>query len=102
VEFLMRNETWDAVQACERGLVGEVVDDEALPAAARALAAQLAAGPTRAFGEIKNLLLSTWEQPIEAQMEQEARAMARVCRTDDAWTGITEVAARRVPRFRGR
>jgi 2-(1,2-epoxy-1,2-dihydrophenyl)acetyl-CoA isomerase len=44
---------------------------------------------------------STWEQPIEAQMEREARAMARVCRTDDAWAGITDVAARRVPQFRG-
>ena len=26
-------------------------------------------------------------------MEREARAMAGVCRTDDAWTGVTEVAA---------
>jgi 2-(1,2-epoxy-1,2-dihydrophenyl)acetyl-CoA isomerase len=34
-------------------------------------------------------------------MELEARAMARVCRTDDAWTGVTEVAARRKPIFTG-
>lgn len=101
-EFLMRNQTWTAGEALDRGLVSEVVDDADLAGAARALAAELAAGPTRAFGEIKNLLLSTWEQPIEAQMELEARAMARVCRTEDAWTGVTEVAARRVPRFQGR
>jgi hypothetical protein len=69
--------------------------------AAGALAEELAAGPTAAFGEIKNLPLSTWEQPIEAQMELEARAMARVCRTDDAWTGVTEVADRCTPEFRG-
>jgi 2-(1,2-epoxy-1,2-dihydrophenyl)acetyl-CoA isomerase len=100
-EFLMRNQTWTSAQALEYGLVSEVVEDADLPAAARALAAELARGPTRAFGEIKNLLLSTWEQPIEAQMEREARAMARVCRTDDAWAGITDVAARRVPQFRG-
>ncbi len=99
-EFLMRNQTWTAEQAHGYGLVSEVVDD--LDAAAHDLATELAAGPTRSFGEIKNLLLSTWEQPIEAQMELEARAMARVCRTEDAWTGVTEVAARRVPRFRGR
>lgn len=101
-EFLMRNQTWTAQQAHAHGLVGEVVEDAELPRAARALAAELAAGPTAAFGEIKNLLLSTWEQPIEAQMELEARAMARVCRTDDAWTGVTEVAGRRTPLFRGR
>ena len=100
-EFLMRNQTWTAEQAAANGLVTEVVEDEALPAAALALATELAAGPTASFGEIKNLLLSTWEQPIEAQMELEARAMARVCRTDDAWTGVTEVAARRKPEFRG-
>ncbi|RZT86722.1 enoyl-CoA hydratase /trans-2,cis-3 decenoyl-[acyl-carrier-protein] isomerase [Pseudonocardia sediminis] len=101
-EFLMRNQTWTAAQAHERGLVSDVVDDGELPGAALALAAELAQGPTRSFGEIKNLLLSTWEQPIEAQMELEARAMARACRTEDAWAGVTEVAARRVPRFQGR
>jgi 2-(1,2-epoxy-1,2-dihydrophenyl)acetyl-CoA isomerase len=100
-EFLMRNQTWSAAEAHGHGLVSEVVEDGDLPAAAAALAAELAAGPTASFGEIKNLLLSTWEQPIEAQMEREARAMARVCRTDDAWTGVTEVAARRRPVFRG-
>ena len=41
-----------------------------------------------AFGEIKNLLLSTGSLPIEAQMEQEARAIARVTRSEDAWNGI--------------
>jgi 2-(1,2-epoxy-1,2-dihydrophenyl)acetyl-CoA isomerase len=100
-EFLMRNQTWSAEQALANGLVSEVVEDDALPEHALALANELAAGPTASFGEIKNLLLSTWEQPIEAQMELEARAMARVCRTDDAWTGVNDVAARRTPRFRG-
>ncbi|HZZ46468.1 MAG TPA: enoyl-CoA hydratase/isomerase family protein [Pseudonocardia sp.] len=100
-EFFMRNQTWSAEQARENGLVTEVLDDEALPGAAQTLAAELASGPTASFGEIKNLLLSTWEQPIESQMELEARAMARVCRTDDAWTGVTEVAARRKPIFTG-
>lgn len=100
-EFFMRNQTWTADEAREHGLVTRVVEDDDLPATAANLAVELAAGPTASFGEIKNLLLSTWEQPIEAQMELEARAMARVCRTDDAWTGVTEVAARRRPVFRG-
>jgi enoyl-CoA hydratase/carnithine racemase len=91
-----------AAEALEYGLVSDVLDDADLSQAAWDLAAELARGPTRSFGEIKNLLLSTWEQPIEAQMELEARAMARVCRTEDAWTGIREVAARRIPEFRGR
>lgn len=101
-EFLMRNQTWTAAQAFAHGLVSEVVDDTTLAAASLALATDLAQGPTRAFGEIKNLLLSTWEQPLEAQLELEARAMSRIVRTEDAWTGLCEVAAREVPEFRGR
>ena len=101
-EFYMRNQTWSAPEALDHGLISHMVDDAALRDEAWALARELASGPTRAFGEIKNLLLSTSEQPIEAQMEQEARAMARVTRTEDAWHGVTEVAARRKPKFVGR
>lgn len=101
-EFLMRNQKWAATEALRRGLVNEVVADAELPGAARALAVELAQGPTLAFGEIKNLLLSVSEQPIETQLELESRAMARIVTTEDAWTGVTEVAARRKPVFRGR
>lgn len=101
-EFLLRNQTWSADVALDAGLISHVADDAALGDEAWALARELATGPTMAFGEVKNLLLSTWSQPIEAQMEQEARAIARVARTDDAWNGICEVAARRKPRFVGR
>ena len=101
-EFFMRNQMWDANTALEAGLLTRVVDDANLNDEAWGLARELAAGPTVAFGEVKNLLLSTWAQPIEAQMEQEARAIARVSRTEDAWNGICEVAARRKPGFVGR
>ena len=101
-EFFMRNQMWDSATALEAGLLSHVVDDDKLADAAWALARELAAGPTLAFGEIKNLLLSTGSLPIEAQMEQEARAIARVTRSEDAWNGICEVAARRKPEFKGR
>lgn len=101
-EFFLRNQTWSAAEACDKGLISQVVDDAALHDEVWALARELACGPTRAFGEIKNLLLSSCEQPIEAQMEQEARAMARVTRTEDGWHGVCEVAARRKPKFVGR
>src|SRR5262249_45971373 len=44
--FLMRNQTWTAAEALDRGLVSEVVDDADLGAAAMALALELAQGPT--------------------------------------------------------
>jgi 2-(1,2-epoxy-1,2-dihydrophenyl)acetyl-CoA isomerase len=101
-EFYLRNQTWTADEALANGLINAVVDDDQLSTQALSLAQELAAGPTRAFGEIKNLILSTWEQPIEAQMELEARAMARVTKTEDGWSGICEVANRRTPKFVGR
>ncbi len=101
-DFLMRNRTWTAEQAVEYGLINEVFNPEDLESESWALARELAAGPTVAFGEIKNLLLSTYEQPVEAQMEQEARAMVRATRSDDAWSAINAVLAKQEPMFTGR
>jgi 2-(1,2-epoxy-1,2-dihydrophenyl)acetyl-CoA isomerase len=101
-EFLMRNQTWTAEQGARFGLISQVVEDAHLPAAAGELAAELATGPTRAFGELKNLLLSSGEQPLESQLECEARAIARTARTQDAWQGISAAAAKLAPTFVGR
>lgn len=100
-EFLMRNRTWTADQAAEYGLINEVFDDDSLRTESWALARELAAGPTVAFGEIKNLLLSTYEQPVEAQMEQEARAMVRATRSEDGWNAVNAVLAKQKPTFTG-
>lgn len=101
-EFLMRNETWTANQAHDYGLVNYVVEDDVLTDEAWQLARELASGPTLAFGEIKNLLRSGWEQPIEAQMEREARAMARVTKSEDGWNAVQAVLAKQKPSFCGR
>jgi 2-(1,2-epoxy-1,2-dihydrophenyl)acetyl-CoA isomerase len=101
-EFYLRNQTWTAEEAAHRGLVSEVVDDAELGPRARALALELAAGPTRAFGEVKNLLLAAVDQPLEALLEAESRAMGRVTRTEDSWNAITAVAAKQRPTFEGR
>ena len=101
-EFLMLNQMWSAEQAAEYGLVTRVVDDAALEGDALALAQQLAAGPTRTFGEMKRLLLSTHDQPLEAQLELEARSIALCAKTDDSWNAIQAVMAKRRPEFSGR
>ena len=56
----------------------------------------------RAFGEAKNLLLSSPTESLEGQLEKEARAMARVTRTDDAWNAMRAVLAKRKPNFQAR
>jgi 2-(1,2-epoxy-1,2-dihydrophenyl)acetyl-CoA isomerase len=101
-EFLMLNQRWDADTALARGLVSRVVDDAVLLDEARALVAELAAGPTRTFGEMKRLLLTTFDTSLETQIELEAQAIARCARTEDSWNAIQAVRDRREPEFKGR
>lgn len=101
-EFLMLNQKLNAEEAKEAGLVSRIVPAETLQSEAEALAKRLAEGPTLAFGEIKNLLLSSSQQPLEAQLELEARAMGRMTGTDDAWNAINSVLKKQAPKFEGR
>jgi 2-(1,2-epoxy-1,2-dihydrophenyl)acetyl-CoA isomerase len=100
--FLLLNETLSAPDALAVGLVDEVVTADQLQARAQTVARQLAAGPTRAFGEIRRLLLSAQDQPLETQLELEAQALARIAGTSDARDGLTAFAQKRKPEFQGR
>lgn len=101
-DYLLRARIWTADEAHHHGLVSEIVADDELTARAAELAAELSRGPTLAFGEIKNLLLSAWDHPLETQLELEARALARATRTHDGWHGIESGLAGRTPSFEGR
>lgn len=100
--FLLLNETLDADAALSAGLVDEVTARDDLPARAEAIARQFAAGPTKAFGEMRRLLISVEDQPLENPLELEAQALARVAATHDAREGLTAFAERRKPVFEGR
>jgi 2-(1,2-epoxy-1,2-dihydrophenyl)acetyl-CoA isomerase len=94
-EFFLLNETWDANLAGKNGLVNRVVPDDQLEAEARALARQLASGPTFTYGEMKRLLATYTDLPMEVQLELEAQAIARCARTDDSWNAIQSMLARK-------
>lgn len=100
-KFLLLNETLDAPTALTAGLADEVVARADLEARAEAIARQLAAGPTKAFGEMRRLLTSVEDQPLESQLELEAQALARIAATADAREGLTAFAEKRKPVFRG-
>ena len=99
--FLLMNETLDAAAALAAGLVDEVAPVDGFVARAEAIAEQLAAGPTKAFGEMRRLMMTVADQPLETQLELEAQALARSAATADAREGLTAFAARRKPVFRG-
>jgi 2-(1,2-epoxy-1,2-dihydrophenyl)acetyl-CoA isomerase len=101
-KFLLMNETLDANAALSVGLVDEVVPAADMMARAEAVALQLAEGPTKAFGEMRRLLTSVEDQPLETQMELEAQALARSAGTADAREGLTAFWEKRKANFTGK
>jgi 2-(1,2-epoxy-1,2-dihydrophenyl)acetyl-CoA isomerase len=102
MELYFTNRVLTAREALEWGLVTRVVPDGELKATVAALAAELAQGPTKAFGAAKRLLhQSTWES-LETQMELEAQAIAASGRTEDFRAGVTAFAQKATPTFQGR
>ena len=100
--FVMLGEILKAPEALQTGLVDRVVPDAELQANALALAQELAAGPTLAFGEIKRLFLKAGSAFAQAQLEDEAHTLARICLSADAKEGIAAMAEKRKPVFQGR
>lgn len=101
-KFLLLNETLDAHEALAIGLVDEVVPIDRAKDRAEEIATRLAAGPTKAFGEIRRLFASVEDQPLEAQLELEAQALARCAGTEDAREAILAFTEKRKPVFKGR
>ncbi len=99
--YLLLNETLDAKTALAVGLADEVVPAGQLLDRARAIAEKLAAGPTRAFGETRRLLLSAADQGLEVQLELEAQALARMAQSSDGREGVAAFTAKRKPVFTG-
>jgi 2-(1,2-epoxy-1,2-dihydrophenyl)acetyl-CoA isomerase len=100
--YLMLGEILDPKAAFDCGLVDEVVEPDTLAARAEEMAAQLAAGPTRAYGELKRLFLSAENQPLEAQLANEALSLARTAATEDARGALLAFRHKQKPIFNGR
>ena len=73
----------DAEESLRLGLFNEVVEDEALPAAAMALAVRLAAGPSAAYAAIKENLDDALSIDHHTAINREAERLAEGRQTDD-------------------
>lgn len=100
--FLMLSEVLSAEEAAKAGLVDVVTDEATLMQEAEAAAQKLAQAAPLAVCGIKQLMLRTRVQGVEAQMEDEAQTLAGIARSDDAWEGINAFLQRRKPEFRGK
>lgn len=98
-ELLFGPSRLTAARARELGLVHEVVPFAELPARGRARAAELAAGPTLAYGATKRLLLAAFHESAQTQMMLERRAAVEAAGRGELPEGIRAFRERRPPRF---
>lgn len=101
-ELYFTDRALTAREALEWGLVTRVVPDADLAAAAAALAAQLAAGPTRALALAKRLFHESYASGLETQMERESQAISESALTDDWAVATKAFLEKRKPEFSGR
>jgi len=100
-EVAFTNAPVSAEQALSYGLVNRVVDDTDLAAEAAKLAAQLAAGPTRALGLTKRAFNHALLPHLEDVLDYEAHLQEAAGRTADHREGVKAFLEKREPVFRG-
>jgi 2-(1,2-epoxy-1,2-dihydrophenyl)acetyl-CoA isomerase len=98
-ELMLTNRTLSAQDAAQWGLVTEVVPDDQLAARADELADQMVATSRQSNGAVKALLLTTFKNGIEDQMELEGRLIAERANSADGREGIDAFMAKRKPEF---
>lgn len=102
MEIAMLADTIDAADALRLGLVNRVVPAAHLAEETAALAARLAAGPTRAYAGIRRLLRQSWTSGLESQLAAERDAFCASAGTEDFKEGIEAFFGKRRADFHGR
>jgi enoyl-CoA hydratase/carnithine racemase len=100
-ELLFTGRAMSADEGADWGFYNRVVAPDALAGEARALAAELAAGPTFAHGMTKTMLNQEWSMSIEQAIEAEAQAQAICMQTEDFRRAYAAFARREKPKFEG-
>lgn len=95
-------EPLSAETAAEWGLIWRCLDDAALMDEAQALAARLAAGPTRALGLTKQAIQAAATNTLDAQLDLERDYQREVGRGADYAEGVAAFLEKRKPNFTGR
>jgi 2-(1,2-epoxy-1,2-dihydrophenyl)acetyl-CoA isomerase len=98
-ELMLTNRKLSASDAMQWGLVTEVVDAAGLAARADALAEQIASGAKGSGSAVKKLLLTSFQNGLEEQMEIEGRLIAECADSADGNEGIDAFLEKRRPEF---
>lgn len=101
-ELLMLNESFTAEDASSWGLVTKVVAPEEVLPSALELARRLAAGPTKAYVEVKRAVRRDAVSAMPDVLAAEGAAQARLAATEDHVNAVADFLAKKRPTFRGK
>jgi len=99
MDLMMTNRRLSAQEAEQWGLINQIVAVEEVQETAIKLAQKLASGPTSAFGVVKKLLLCSFDNSLETQMELEGRAIAKSAGSANGQEGVRAFIEKRKPKF---
>lgn len=102
MELLYFPRTVGAQEALELGLATQVVPEADFAGAVGELAARLSAGPTVAFGSIRQAVAYAASHPLEESLGFEAEKMALTGGTEDHLAAVNAFMAKEKPTFQGR
>jgi 2-(1,2-epoxy-1,2-dihydrophenyl)acetyl-CoA isomerase len=102
MEIALLGDRYTAGQALDMGLINRVVATEELQSETRTLAERLASGPTKAYGNIKKLILESSDNSLEEQLQSEAETFGDSAMAEDWVEGVRAFNEKRPPKFTGR
>lgn len=102
LDLLLRPRLLGSAEALGLGLVHQVLPDEEFEGAVRRVAAELAAGPTRAFAAMKTAVTLSSGPALDTALEREAEQIGLTGASEDHRTGLNAFLAKRQPAFTGR
>ena len=102
MRYILGGDAFGAREACDMGLVSEVVPDAEVEARAIALARQIAELPPLAIQLAKEAVLAGMEAPLSAALALEAKSAQMLFSSQDQKEGMRAFIEKRKPKFSGR
>ena len=99
LELALTNRVLSADEACDWGLVTQVVPDAELSERVEALVATLSSGAPRALGSAKQLIRASFATTLDAQLAHEATRMVLAGGSPDGREGVAAFVEKRTPTF---